>query len=279
MSIKKLLGKSIHRVNALSALKQDTIEQSSPEEGIPVLPRQNRIIVNQEELTSHKLELRKEKSAKAKMKVSARWKSIEIEKAKGPRASAVYMYKDGDLVTCKRDIWRGPKKGAVGIVVDKDDTGKNYLLKFESNRYLWVINEEGMTVQWDAKWVEWANDEDEDRPQHIEDTDENIDVQNFEILQGETIESLGEPKEEALPLEEGNMVVWQDETVIVYEDDIHAFIPSSIGELKDGDTFIVMNILRIQNTPDIKKQYRVLALMGESMCQFVISEDQKFEVL
>ena len=145
-------------------------------------------ILDTESLAKAREELKLEKRAKRQMKRSARWKNIELEKAKGPRAKRKFMYKAGDLVTIKRDMpWHGVQKGDMGIVCDHDDTGQDYLLRYEEQRFLWVMGPRDLE-RWDASWVEWTQDDEEDIDtiEHDVSDIEVPDTENFEKLSSET---------------------------------------------------------------------------------------------
>jgi hypothetical protein len=188
MSIKKLLGRSQRRIEVLEALKQDALRQADEKgeeyQGI----RRKREVLDGDSLEKAREELRELKRAKRTMKRAGRRANIELERAKGPRSKSVFMYKAGDLVTVRRDIYRYNipplKMGTIGIVLDTDPTGQDYLHRFEENRMLWVMNGESME-EWDAKWVEWVDDIDEDCEDEIEQSDDTV-SENFEILESDT---------------------------------------------------------------------------------------------
>jgi hypothetical protein len=181
-NLRKLLKSSkISRVDLIQKLAQDANENE-------ISLRRKKEVLDAQSLSEAKEELRKEKRAKRNMKRAARWKNIEMEKAKGPRVSRKFMYKAGDLVTIKRDMpWFGVNKGDMGIVCDHDDTGQDYLLRYEEQRFLWVMGPRELE-RWDASWVEWTDDE-EDEVETIEHDVSDIEVpdsENFEKLLSET---------------------------------------------------------------------------------------------
>ena len=240
--------------------------------------RRKREILDASSLEEARTELRKEKKAKRQMRKSARWTNIGLEKAKGPRVKRKFMYKAGDLVIVKRDMpWHGVSKGDIGIVCDSDDTGKDYLLRYEEQRFLWVMGPRNLE-RWDASWVEWTEDEVDNNdhlvvePSEAEiELDEPSEAENFEILDQETVVPLENANSETIEITEGSMIIWQDTSELHL---IDADTAEHRGIVEPDVPLIVVSFLK-QHSGSLD----IVALYGSEHVRVHIRPGSKYEVI
>lgn len=283
MSIRKLLGRSQRREDVLQLLKQDAINEASNQgkeyQGI----RRKREVLDGDSLEKAREELRELKQAKRNMRYAGRRANVAIERAKGPRSRGTYMYEAGELITVKRDVWQGPKKGDVGIILETDPSGNDYLLQFENNRMLWVQNGEKIE-QWDAKWVEWLDGDEDD----MEMEDEVCEEQNFEILESDTnihteeenfaeafVSNLPEPEGQPEAIEftmvqAGDFVMYTGAGRNLYND---ITLLEPIGAVKTSDALMVMEV------HEANPEEVILEVLAGDTHGFVILNPVEVEVL
>lgn len=269
--LKKLLkGSKFSKMDLVQKLAEDAQANDTS-------VRRKKEVLDSESLAKAREELRKEKKAKRQMKRSARWKNIELEKAKGPRAKRKFMYKPGDLVTIKRDLpWHNVKKGDMGIVCDQDDTGQDYLLRYEEQRFLWVMGPRDLE-RWDASWVEWAEDEEDDIEtiEHDVSDVEVPDTENFEILEDKT--DVHPTEENPVEVEsqwpsQGDMIMITEPPRGLYKDP-HCLELLRVAE--PSDIFVVMGTSLFENSASAILE----VLVGDELVYIALDSVNQVELL
>lgn len=287
MSIKKLLrGSNLSTGDLRAKLAQTLAEEAAEENREFTGIRRKREVKDADSLEKARQELRDEKKAKRIMRRQGRSENIRLEHAKGPRAARKFFFEAGDLVVVRSDSWNHPaKKGEIGIVCDKDDTGANYLNKFEEARWIWVMGPRDLE-RWDAKTLDWVEDVEapdnfeEEAELHNESADTEIQEieddgsENFEKLEANPIEPLETSPNETIEIAEGNMILWFDEPLTM----VCADTATPLGTLSSSESVIVLSVVQTQIHPKYA-MYELVCLYGDASVRLCIKTSDNFEVM
>lgn len=158
-----------------SARKQlRAFREENPEEEVNFgRQRKRNFEISNQEAISEMRQVQRERKSRARKDRYDGYKEMQtIREERGPKARISYAagFQPGDLVTISA---RAMKKhgyyiescnlfeGATGVIVDQEDTNANWKSEYEEGRYIQVMGPNGLQ-QWDIKWVEVLEDEDED---------------------------------------------------------------------------------------------------------------------